>query len=184
MVGRIIGVSGLCGAGKSTAVNFLAAKTRGEVVYFGATVLRVVQERGLPNSSASEQTVRIQLRDHHGPAYLAVLETERIRTILASGRNVFIDAVYVGDEFDYLSGLSSDLSLIGIETSFSTRLARLAMRAVRPMTEPQVRARDALELAKLKIGNVAAKANIKIENEGSMEEFEASLVSALQADFV
>ena len=54
MTGWIVAVSGLCGAGKSTAVCYLARSTGGEVVYFGATVRRVVRERGLPETSASE----------------------------------------------------------------------------------------------------------------------------------
>jgi dephospho-CoA kinase len=42
MMGRIVAVSGLCGVGKSTAVSYLARVAGGEVVYFGATVLRVL----------------------------------------------------------------------------------------------------------------------------------------------
>jgi dephospho-CoA kinase len=178
-MGWIIAVSGACGAGKSTAVNYLARMTGGEVVYFGATVLRVVRERALPETSASEQIVRIELRDQHGPAYLAMLEAEPMKAILAEGRHVFVDAIYGVEEFDYLSRLAADFFLMGIDASFGTRLARLAVRAVRPMTEPQLRERDAVDLTRLKTGNVLAKAGIRIDNEGSMAEFEDALRRAL-----
>jgi dephospho-CoA kinase len=184
MIGRIVAVSGLCGVGKSTAVIYLARVTGGEVVYFGATVLRVVRERGLPETSASEQIVRIELRDQHGPACLAMLEAERMKTILAEGHHVFVDAVYSVEEFDYLSGLAASFSLIGIEASFDTRLARLGARAVRPMTEPQLRERDAVELTRLKSGKAIAKANMRIGNEGSMAEFEDALSRALDHNAV
>ena len=128
MTGRIVAVSGLCGAGKSTAVGFLAQRTGGEVVYFGATVLRVVRERGLQETSASEQIVRIELRDQHGSAYLAKLEAARMKSILEEGRDVFVDAVYNVEELDFLSRLAADFLLIGIEVSFDTRLARLGVR--------------------------------------------------------
>jgi dephospho-CoA kinase len=177
--GRIVAVSGLCGVGKSTAVHFLATATGGEVVYFGATVLRVVRERGLPETSASEQIVRVDLRHRHGPAYLAVHEAERIKAVLAQGRHVFVDAVYCGEEFEYLSGLAADFSLIGIEASFATRLARLAVRAVRPMIEPQLRQRDEVDLTELKTGNVLAKASVRISNEDSVAKFESALSHAL-----
>jgi dephospho-CoA kinase len=179
MMGRIIAVSGLCGVGKSTAVSYLARVTGGEVVYFGATVLHVVRERGLPETSANEQIVRIELRDQHGPAYLAMLEGERMKAILVEGRHVFVDAVYGVEEFDYLSWLAASFFLIGIEASFDTRLARLGVRVVRPMTEPQLRARDAVDLTQLKGGNVLAKADVRIGNEGSMAEFEGAISRAL-----
>ena len=179
MVHRIVGISGLSGAGKSTAARILAEATGGEVVYFGATVLRAVRERALPETSASEQIVRIELRDKHGPAYLARLETERIRAVLAERRYVFVDAVYCRDELEYLSGLASEFYLVGIEASFSTRLARLAVRAVRPMTEPQLRERDVVDLTRLETQNVLAKASVRITNEGSMADYEFVLCHAL-----
>src|SRR5262245_28985034 len=184
MVGRIVAVSGLCGVGKSTAVRFLAGATGGEVVYFGATVLRVVRERGLPETSASEQIVRIELRDQHGPAYLAMLEAARMKAITADGRHVFVDAVYGREELDYLSQLTASFFLIGIDASFDTRLARLSVRAVRPMTEPQLRERDAVDLTRLQTGNVLAKAGIRIDNEGSMAKFEDALSRALDESSV
>jgi hypothetical protein len=56
-----------------------------------------------------------------------MLEAERIKAVLAEPRYVFVDAVYCFDEFEYLSGLAAEFSLIGIEASFSTRLARLKL---------------------------------------------------------
>jgi cytidylate kinase len=50
MADRILAVSGLCGAGKSTAARFLAKATGGEMVYFGATVLRVGARPGPPGN--------------------------------------------------------------------------------------------------------------------------------------
>jgi dephospho-CoA kinase len=175
MAGGIVAVSGLCGAGKSTAVRILAEATGGELVYFGAAVLREVKVRALPETSASEQIVRIALRDQHGPAYLAVLETERIQVALAERRYVFVDAIYCRDELYYLSGLTAEFSLVGIEASFPIRLARLGVRAIRPMTEPQLRERDTMDLTRLKIDNVLAKARVRITNEGSMAEFQGVL---------
>jgi hypothetical protein len=123
--------------------------------------------------------VRIELRDQHGAAYLAMLEAERMKAILAEGRHVFVDAVCCCEEFDYLSRLSASFSLIGIEASFGTRLARLIVRAVRPMTEPQLRERDVVDLTRLKTDNMVAKAGIRISNEGSMAEFEDALSRVL-----
>ena len=181
MAGRIFAVSGLCGVGKTTAVNHLSQMTGGEVIYFGSTVLRMVRERGLPETSQNEQIVRIALRKEHGDACLAMAEAERMKSILSSGRDVFVDAVYVGEEFRFLSDLMSGVTffLIGIEAPFGVRLERLKVRAVRPLQEPQLRERDAVEMKKLKTGDVLTKASFRINNEGSMAEFEAALSRAL-----
>jgi dephospho-CoA kinase len=181
---RIVAVSGLCGAGKTTAVSYLAHVTGGEVVYFGATVLSVMRERGLPETSASEQIVRVQLRDQHGPGYLAMLEADRMKTILADGRHVFVDAIYCGEEFDFLSRLGACLSLIGIEASFSIRLGRLGERALRRMIEPQLRERDAVDLTLLNAGDVLANAGARIINEGSTADFEDALSRAFHESSV
>lgn len=175
-------MSGLCGVGKTTAVNFLARESRGEVIYFGSTVLNAVRERGLLETSENEQIVRIALRRELGNAYLARIEGERMKDVIASGRDVFVDAVYVGEEFEFLSGLVADTPffLIGIEAPFALRLERLKHRPVRPLMEPQLRERDAVELRKLNTGEVFAKAAVRILNDGSMEQLEASLSPILK----
>jgi dephospho-CoA kinase len=178
--GRIVGVAGLCGAGKSTAVAFLAQKTGGEVVYLGGAILRFLRERGLPQTSESEQVARVDLRRQHGPAFLAIAEAEHIRAIVTSGRSVFLDAVYVGEEFEFLSTLA-EFALIGIDVSFVTRLERIRTRPVRPLTETELRARDAIEMTKLNAGAVLAKANFTISNEGSMSAFETELTNILKS---
>jgi len=180
MMGRIVAVSGLCGAGKSTAVSFLARTTGGEEIYFGATVLRVVRERGLPETSASEQTVRVDLRDLHGAAYLAMMEADRLKALLAAGRNVFVDAIYCVEEIEFLAGLAARFFHIGIETCFESRLIRLSARTVRPMTEAQLRQRDAVDLNRLKNGDVIARASVRINNEGSRGELENALRHAVE----
>jgi dephospho-CoA kinase len=179
-VGRVVAVSGLSGAGKSTAIRYLARRTSGELFYLGATVLRVVRDRGLPETSASEQTVRAELRDQHGRACLVILEADRIKGVLSEGRYVLVDAVYCVEEFDYLSQLANGIFLIGIETSFETRLARLGARRVRPMTKAQLKERDSMDVTSLKNSDVLAKASVRISNEGSIAELNRALRGALE----
>lgn len=181
MAARIIAVAGLCGVGKSTAVHYLAGETGGEVIYFGETVLRVVRERGLATTSANEQIVRISLREQHGDACLAVAEAGRMRAILAESRPIFIDAVYCAAELEFLSTLVSGVpfTLLGIDTPFPLRVERLEDRSVRPLSETELRARDATEMQRLDTGGVMAKANCQIANDGSMELFQSALTRAL-----
>jgi dephospho-CoA kinase len=183
MVGRIFAVAGLSGAGKTTAVNFLAETSSGEVVYFGDTVLRVVRERGLAQTSESEQIVRIALREQHGPAYLVMKENERIRSLVLQDRPVFIDAIYVAEEYDYLTTLvpEAKLTLIGIQASFETRFERVRTRPVRPLTENQLRERDAVEMKRLNTGGVLDKASLRITNERSMDDFKNDLTNVLRS---
>jgi dephospho-CoA kinase len=182
MIGHIFAVAGLCGVGKTTAVNFLAEVSGGEVVYFGNTVLRVVRERGLPETSESEQIVRIDLRKRNGRSYLAILEAERIRAIVSAGRSAFVDAVYTAEEFDYLANLApgAKFILIGIEVSFTVRLERLQKRPARPLTENQMRARDALEMTTLNTGDILSRAAFRLNNEATMDDFVGVLRDVLE----
>jgi len=176
MVGRILAFAGLCGAGKSTAVDYLAESAGGQVIYFGATVLRAVADRGLPPGSQSEQAIRIELRKENGPAYLAMQEGKKISELLSKGIPLFIDAIYVIEEFEYLSKLCPAVraNLIAIDTSLENRLSRLKVRSDRPLSEREIRARDAVERQKLKTGNVFSQAH-HISNDGDLEEFHATL---------
>jgi dephospho-CoA kinase len=181
MAGRIFAVSGLSGVGKTTAVNYCAGVTGGEVIYFGETVIRAVRSLGLEQTSENEQIVRIALRRDHGLACLAKAEAPRMKAILDGGRDIFVDAVYVREELDFLCSLLDGVPchLMGIEALLPLRLARLKSRATRPMEEPDVLARDAIEMKKLKTGDVLNQVAIRIENNGSMADFESALKTAL-----
>jgi dephospho-CoA kinase len=78
----LIAVTGLSGAGKTTAVNYLQKIGAGQKIYLGQVVLAEVRSRGMPPGPDSERAVRMDFRKQHGPAALAVLAGPQIRECL------------------------------------------------------------------------------------------------------
>jgi dephospho-CoA kinase len=104
-----------------------------------------------------------------------------MKSILAENRPIYVDAVYCAAEFDFLKTLVPGIPflLIGIEMSLPIRLARLMNRVVRPLSETELRARDAMELTRLNTGEVMTKAAVSITNDGPLAEFQSTLMRAL-----
>lgn len=182
MVG-LVAVTGLAGAGKTTAVTHLAKLTGGQVFYLGDVVLNEIRARGLPETRENEKHVRIQLRQENGPAALAMPFRDRISENLQKGVPSFIDSIFVLAEFNLVRTWTGDAPahLLAIDASFDVRLARLKDRPERPFTRDELGDRDKTELETLGTGAVIAAASDRIRNEGSMDDFYARLAEFLKS---
>jgi len=169
----LIGVSGLAGSGKSTAVEHLVELTGGRLAYLGQTVLDEVCARGLPKTPENERQVRIDLRREKGLAAFAIPFVHEVVECVTKRIPVFVDAIFTREEFDVLVPCVpiGSARLLAIEASFATRSARLASRPVRPIGAEELLKRDHTELEELGTGDVIAAAEHKIPNEGTLEEF-------------
>jgi dephospho-CoA kinase len=173
----LVGVTGLSGVGKTTAVGYLSNFTCGRGFYLGQTVLNEVVARGLSQTRENERQIRIQLRREKGRAALATPYVDEIAECLGNGIPVFIDAILVPEEFGLLrsSVPNSPARLLAIEASLVTRQARLAHRSERPFTTEELQERDNTELQELGTGDVIAAAEYTISNEQTFEEFYTKL---------
>lgn len=180
MIG-LVGVTGLSGVGKTTAVGYLSDFTGGRGFYLGQTVLNEVAARGLSPTRENERRVRMELRREKGRAALATPYVDEVADCIRTGIPVFIDAIFVLEEFDVLKSRVPDspVRLVSIHASLGTRQARLAHRSERPFTTDELQKRDKTELEELGTGAVIEAAEHKISNEGTFEEFYSKL-----ADFV
>jgi dephospho-CoA kinase len=176
MVG-LVGVTGLAGAGKTTAATYLSTLTSGRFLYLGKTVLNEVGARGLSKTPESERQVRIDLRRQNGPAALAIPYLDEVAECLRNGIPVFIDAIFVREEFDLLRSRVPDspARLLAIDASFATRQARLARRSERTFSADELRKRDNTELTVLRTDAVIAAADYTISNEQTFDEFYSRL---------
>ena len=91
----LVGVTGLAGAGKTTAVQYLSEATGGQAIYLGEDVLQDVRTRGVPETRENERRARLELRQQQGPAALAMRYAGTASECLAKGVPVFIDAIFV-----------------------------------------------------------------------------------------
>jgi dephospho-CoA kinase len=166
-------MTGLAGAGKTTAIDHLRSLTEGRVLYLGQTVLDEVRARELPETRENERLVRIDLRRDKGPAALAIPYIDLVAECVGKGIPVFVDAILTQGEFDVLASRvpSGCAHLLAIEASFDIRSTRLASRPKRPLNADELRERDKTELEGLGTGAVIEAAEHTIRNEETLDEF-------------
>lgn len=175
-MGSLLGLCGLAGAGKTTAIDLLEQRGRGVRVYVGAFVTAEVEKRGLPRGPASEKLVREELRLSEGMDTLARRALPTIHGILAAGRAALLDAIYCVEERDiYLLEFGKRLITVAIETSVQNRAARLSVRNQRPLGAAELEDRDQYEIKRLGTPVVMAEADHRLGNDGSLNEFEQTL---------
>lgn len=174
----LIGVSGLSGAGKSTATTMLAELSGGKSIYVGQVVLDEINVRGLDQTRENERMVRLEIREQEGGAGLLLRKRDEILSALASGQSVFVDAVLSPDEWFELERMhKSGTRLLIIGADFETRAARLTARNTRPFSREDLRRRDETEQSALRIEDLDKDASIRIENMGPIDHFQRSLAN-------
>src|SRR6266700_832641 len=98
----LIGVSGLCGSGKTTSIRFLSSRCPGEIVYLGGMVLLELERRKLDRTPENELKIQNEIREEHGSVALAVLAAPIVSRHLDNALNVIVDAIFSPDEFSFL----------------------------------------------------------------------------------
>jgi len=166
---KLIVVVGMPGSGKSTCIE--AMKSLGlPVVCMGDVVREEVRRRGLEPSPQSFAEVAQDLRRRYGPAAIAMLTAEKIRSLDAPA--IIVDGVRSLDEVEYFRrNVSEDIVIVAVHASPRTRFERLRRRGREddPRTWEEFVERDMRELG-WGIGSVIALADHMIVNEGSLEE--------------
>lgn len=173
----LVALTGMSGSGKTTAIRHFEDQGFGTRVYFGQAVLDRIAARNLRPGPESERQVRLELRATEGPAALATRALPLVRDLIRLGTNVFVDAIFDFEEYLCLQSHCKDCDpiLLAIEASFETRSNRLSKRPERSLTATDLRKRDEIETANLKINRVLAQANHRIENEGTLEALRLEL---------
>jgi dephospho-CoA kinase len=167
----LLGITGYSGAGKTTAIEHLIATCGVDRIYVGQLIADEVVRLGMPPGPASEKTVRKHLRERDGMEALAVLVAPTVRSSLALGRPVIIDAVCCLQEMEYYRQIfDQDALLVSVSTSFDIRANRLGVRAEKPMTVEELLERDVLENTFLRTDLAIAAASIAICNDGALGE--------------
>jgi dephospho-CoA kinase len=165
---KLLGVTGYSGAGKTSAIEYIGARSGANRIYVGQLVTDEVVARGLAPGADSEKAVRVDLRERHGMAGLAVLVAPAIHASFELGRSVLIDAICSLEELDYYrKTFDAAAVLVSILASFDVRADRVAVRYEKAMTREKLLERDDLENIVLRTNLAIEAAEIKISNEGN-----------------
>jgi dephospho-CoA kinase len=177
---KVYGICGLPGSGKTTAIEIL--KQMGfEHAYVGGIVVAQVKIENNGNTSPHlEAEMRRRLRAE-GIDALARRIIPTVRNYVDNGRDVLIDGPYSMEDVMVYKINFPNYQTIALIAEDSIRKSRLASREDRPLFPEEVDLRDQQELA-LGKGLLMENAEIKIDNNGSVDNLRTSLVSALYLD--
>lgn len=164
---RIVAVTGMPGAGKSTATKALVEKGWKRVV-MGDVIREETRRRGLSPDAKSTGEVMKALREERGEAAVAELCLEAVRR--SGSEMVVVDGIRSMSEVETFREKAVVL-LVGVHASPQRRFTLLKERGRSddPMTKEMFEARDQRELG-VGIGRAIAMADEVVSNEHSTPE--------------
>ena len=167
---KIVAVVGMCGSGKSVAVEEF--EKRGyQKVYFGAATFELLQKKGLEITPENEKMAREELRASGDKGIYAKIFLPKIEELFAKG-NVVIESMYSWSEYKYIKEKFSDaFSVLAIITNTPLRRERLRNRDYRPLTNEESLARDYAEIENIEKGGPIVIADYNILNNTTKEDF-------------
>lgn len=178
---KIVAFVGMPGSGKSTAVEHLTQKLLPKV-HFGTIVLQAIEDAGLVVTESNEAHMRETLRQQKGDDFIAQQIIEQINRLVDAGQHhIVADGLYSWTEFKALKhAFPGELSVIAVLASGHIRHHRLANRPDHPLTAEQAKTRDWSEIEHLEKGGPIAMADRFIVNEGTLDQYLATVTVAAQ----
>ena len=169
---KLVAIVGMCGSGKSTAVDYLTERNIPKV-YFGGVVINAVKEAGLEVNEANEKMIRESLREKEGKDFIVNRVVKDTKKLIESGqKRIVLDGLYSWTEYKVLrKEFPNEMTVVAIVTPKALRRERLATRPVRPLTPAEVAERDRAEIENLEKGGPIAIADYYVDNSGTIKEF-------------
>jgi dephospho-CoA kinase len=172
---KILAVVGMCGSGKSTAIDYLTERKIPKV-YFGGIILKGMQEAGLEDTPENEKKFREEIREKEGKDFVVKrVITETKKLIEAGQKRIVLDGLYSWTEYKILrQEFPTEMTVIAIIAPKALRRKRLAERPVRPFNAQEAAERDKTEIENLEKGGPIAIADYFVDNSGTVKEFHES----------
>ncbi len=171
---KIIAVVGLPGVGKTDAADFFR-KQRMPVISFGEAINDYIENNHLPHIEKTHKKVRLELRQKHGMAAMAVLNEERIKQAMNKNMIVIIDGLRSWQEYLHLKKTfpKATVYLLAIYADKHLRWARSIRRSKRNKLYGEERDLD--ELIGINMAPTIAYADFLVKNNFSIEDFHDKL---------
>ena len=176
---KVIGVIGLPASGKGE-FSKIAAEAGIPVIVMGDMIRAAVKKAGLEPTDANFGATANMLRAENGMDAIAALCVPEIKHQTAP--LVLVDGIRGDAEVRLFRKHFSTFTLISIESSFEKRLDRIRARGRSDdfVLPESLRTRDEREM-NWGLGNALAEADIRIANEGRLEEFSTAVTSVLHS---
>lgn len=171
---KIIAIVGMCGSGKSVAVNYFL-KFNYKKVYFGGITFDKLKEENIEINPENEKIMQIKLRDKYGMAAYAILSLPKIKELIKTD-NVVIDGLYSWDELKVLEKeFKEQLIVIAIVADKNIRYKRLENRDFRPYSLIEANKRDIFEIENVAKSGPIAYADYFVINNSDVSILENKL---------
>ena len=169
---KLVAIVGMCGSGKSTAVDYLTERNVPKV-YFGGVILNALKEANLEINPENERMMREGLREKEGKDFVVKRIVKDDKKLIEAGqKRIVLDGLYSWTEYKVLrQEFPTEMTVVAIVTPKALRRKRLAERPERPLTAQEVAERDRTEIENLEKGGPIAIADYYVDNSGTIEEF-------------
>ena len=172
---KIVAVVGMCGSGKSTAIEYLTERGIPKV-YFGGIIYKAMEEAGIPRTEdgESEKKFREEIRQKEGKDFVVLRAIREAKKLIEAGqKHIVLDGLYSWTEYKILrKEWPTEMTVIAIVTPKALRRKRVAERPDRPFDAQAVAERDRAEIENLEKGGPIAIADYYVDNSGTVEEFQ------------
>jgi dephospho-CoA kinase len=180
---HIIGITGTIGAGKGTVVDYL--KLKGFQHYSARSLLLAeLTKRGLENDRNAMRPLANELRQIHGPAYIA--ETLFQEAEIAGG-DAIIESLRTIGEIEALKKLSSSFVLLAVDAHPKTRHERVLKRgsetdkvSFEEFIEQELLESEGKDAWAQNLPACIEQAHVIITNDGALEDLHKAIDEALE----
>ena len=171
---KILAVVGMCGSGKSTAIDYLIEKKIPKI-YFGGIIYQAMAEAGIERTEdgESEKKFREEIREKEGKDFVVKrVVTEAKKLIEAGQKRIVLDGLYSWTEYKILrKEFPTEMTVVAIVVPKALRRKRLAERPDRPFDAQAAAERDRSEIENLEKGGPIAIADYYVDNSGDIKTF-------------
>lgn len=171
---KLVAVVGMCGSGKSTAIDYLTERGIPKV-YFGGVIYKAMAEAGIERTEdgESEKKFREEIRRREGKDFVVKRAIQEAKKLIEAGqRHIVLDGVYSWTEYKTLrKEWPTEMTVVAIVAPKALRRKRVAERPDRPFDAQAAAERDRAEIENLEKGGPIAIADYYVDNSGTVEEF-------------
>ena len=171
---KIVAVVGMCGSGKSTAIEYLTERGIPKV-YFGGAIYKAMEEAGIARTEdgESEKRFREEIRQKEGKDFVVLRAIKEAKKLIEAGqKHIVLDGLYSWTEYKILrKEWPTEMTVVAIIVPKALRRKRVAERPDRPFDAQAIAERDRSEIENLEKGGPIAIADYYIDNSGTIEEF-------------
>ena len=169
---KILAIVGMCGSGKSTAIDYLTERKIPKI-YFGGVILKGMEEAGIEDTPENEKKFREEIREKEGKDFVVNRVVKEAKNLIDAGqKRIVLDGLYSWTEYKILrKEFPTEMTVVAIVVPKALRRKRLAERPVRPFNAQEAADRDKTEIENLEKGGPIAIADYYIDNSADIKTF-------------